>query len=48
MEGVYKNIHPASRVYIFIYTLHFSLVHSQTVLDVLYVLYMLSVTNTHN
>ena len=38
-----KFIHPPSRCIFFIYTLHFSLVHSQTVLGVLYVLYMLSV-----
>ena len=38
MEGVYTK----QGVY-FIYTLHFSLVHSHTVSGVLYVLYMLSV-----
>ena len=46
MEGVYKKYTPSKQGVYFIYTLHFSLyflVHSQTVLGVLYVLYMLSV-----
>ena len=43
MEGVYKKYTPSWKVYIFIYTLHFSLMHSQTVLGVLHAKCMLSV-----
>ena len=42
MEGVYQKCTPSKDVYIFMYLLHFSLVHSMTVIDVLLVIYVIS------
>ena len=42
MEGVYQKCTPSKDVYIFMYLLQFSLVHSLTVIDVLLVIYVIS------
>ena len=42
MEGVYQKCTSSKDVYVFMRIFHFSLVHYQTVIDVLLVIYVIS------